>query len=373
MASIKLFKIRGIRISIDYSWFFIFLLVFWSLSAGYLPRNFPGYSFSLYLTVGLIATFFFFVSILIHELMHSFVAISSGINIPEITFFIFGGVSRLSHEAKTPQTELKIAIAGPLSSFVLSVIFWALKAATAQTGIPLATALFGYLSWINLALGIFNLVPAFPLDGGRVFRAILWMKTNSLAKATKVASDMGKGFAIVLMILGGIEIFSGALIGGLWLLFIGMFLRGIAAAGYQELIIRQSLESVDVREIMVKDIISVPEGLTLSALISEYFLKYHYRGFPVENNGKVLGIITLSDISHISRETQDTQTVENVMTPISPQVTIQPRDSLAEALKRMLSDGLNRLLVIENNKMIGMITKGSLIRFLELKSVLSQR
>ncbi|MDA8086811.1 MAG: site-2 protease family protein, partial [Nitrospiraceae bacterium] len=212
---IKLLRIAGIQISIDFSWFIIFFLLLWSLSAGYFPRAFPRESATVYWAAGFAATILFFASVLIHELSHSLVAIRHGLSIPSITLFIFGGVSQLSEEAKDPGSELKIAIAGPMSSIVLAGVFYALQALASGSSYPIIGAVMGYLAVINGALAVFNLIPGFPLDGGRVLRAIYWKKKGSLPKATRLASDIGKIVAVILIIFGGLQVLGGALISGL--------------------------------------------------------------------------------------------------------------------------------------------------------------
>ncbi len=366
---ISLFTIAGIRINLDYSWFIVFSLVLIALSMGYFPRNFPGLEPPTYWVAGLIATLMFFTSVVIHELAHSLVAIRSGIEIPEITLFIFGGVSRLSQEPKDPVSELKIALAGPLSSFALALVFWTIQ--KGMVGWPtLMIAVFHYLAWINVALGVFNLVPGFPLDGGRVFRAIWWWKTGSITRATKVATDIGKAFAVALMVIGALQIFAGALISGLWLVFIGMFLRGMSARGYEELIIRKALEGVSLHEVMIRQVVSVPPDLSLARLVHDYFLHYTYRGFPVVADGMVLGIVNLSAVKGMALEDQKAIKVEEVMTPLQAGLTIGPENSLADALIRMAQEDTDRLLVMSRERLVGMITKSSLLRFVQIKQIL---
>jgi CBS domain-containing protein len=296
-------------------------------------------------------------------------AIRCGIEIPEITLFIFGGVSKLSQEPKDPKTELKISVVGPLSSFVLAGIFGLI--AKLLVGLPaLLVAVFHYLSWINVALGVFNLIPGFPLDGGRIFRAIWWWKTGSLIRATKVATDLGKTFAVALMVLGALQIFTGLLISGLWLVFIGMFLRGMSERGYEELIIRKSLEGVPLKEVMIRDVVSVPPSLTLDQLVHDYFLHYTYRGFPVVSDHAVLGLVSLSAVSGVPREEQARTTAAEVMTPLREGLVIAADASLAEALTRMVQEDADRLLVMEQGRMAGLITKTSLLRFVQIKQIL---
>jgi Zn-dependent protease/CBS domain-containing protein len=368
---ITLFRVAGIRISLDISWFIIFALVLLALSAGYFPRNFPGQEPQTYWIAGFVTTLLFFASVLIHELSHSLVAIRAGLEIPEITLFIFGGVSRLSQEPKDPVTELRIALVGPLSSFVLAAVFWVLKTILRGFEPSLIVAVLGYLAWINLALGVFNLIPGFPLDGGRVFRAIWWWKTGSLTRATKIASDIGKGFAVALMVLGGLQIFGGALISGLWLVFIGMFLRGMSVRGYEEVVIRQALEGVHVEEVMVRDVVSVPPNLTVAALVHDYILKYAYRGFPVVENGRVLGVVSIAAVKDVPPEEQPSTRVEEIMVPTSEAMLIGAKASLAEALVRMSRDGEERLLVASQGRLQGMVTKTGLLRFVQIKQILT--
>jgi Zn-dependent protease/CBS domain-containing protein len=367
---ISLFKIAGIQIVIDYSWFIIFALIVWSLSAGYFPSRYPEAAAATYWGAGLLAALLFFLSIIIHELSHSLVAVASGIEIPSITLFIFGGVSRLSEEAKDPATELKIAIVGPLSSFALAVVFWLVTRVTA--GQPqLITEVFRYLAIINLALGVFNLMPGFPMDGGRVLRAFIWWRGGSLTRATRIASDVGKSFAVVLMILGGVQIFAGALIGGVWLLFIGMFLRGVAQSGYQELVMRQSLEGVRVDEVMIEDVVSVPPDLSLRHLVDDFFLVHGYRGFPVVRDGRPIGVVRIEDVKGVPKEDFDRETVESVMVPMSEAYRIAPDAPLTDALKQMGKNGVGRLIVISHEEMKGMITKLGLQRLVEVRQILA--
>ena len=367
---ISLFKIAGIHIRLDFSWFIIFGLVLFALSAGYLPRTFPGQDVQTYWIAGLVATLLFFASVMLHELAHSLVAIRHGIDIPEITLFIFGGVSRLSQEPSEPKTEFKVAVVGPLTSFALAAVFWALKILLQGFEPSLIVVVIGYLAWINLALGIFNLVPGFPLDGGRILRAFLWWKTGSLTRATKVAADFGKGFALALMILGALQIFAGALINGLWFIFIGMFLRGMSVQGYEELVIRKSLKGVHVDEVMVREVVSVPPDLTISQLIHDYFLHYAFRGFPVADNGRILGVVSVVAVRQLPREVYDNRRVADIMTPLVDDLLISGKASLAEALMKMTRQEQDRLLVLDHDRLAGLVTKTGLLRFVQIKQIL---
>jgi Zn-dependent protease/CBS domain-containing protein len=369
---LRLMHIAGIQITIDLSWFLIFILVVFSLSAGYFPRQFPGQGMAVYWVAGVLATLLFFGSILVHELAHALMAMRAGIHIPEITLFIFGGVSRMSEEARDPKTEFTIAIVGPLTSFALALLFWGLNRGLAADQPSLVGTVCAYLAWINMAVGIFNLMPGFPLDGGRVLRAFLWHQYASLTRATRTASNVGQGFALLLMVFGAVQIFAGSLVGGLWLLFIGMFLRGMAKEGYQEVVLRQALAGVPVQDVMIRDVVSVPPDLSVNRLLPEYFLRYGYHGFPVTENGKVSGVVSLDEVRQVPEEARSATTVTQIMQPLSHATTIAPQASLTEALSKMGQAGIGRLLVMQDATMRGMITKTGLLRFLEIKQVLGQ-
>jgi Zn-dependent protease/predicted transcriptional regulator len=369
---LPLFMIRGIQLRLDYSWFIVFALVFVSLSAGYFPRAFPDQSAAVYWTAGFVATLLFFLSVVTHELAHSLMAIRSGIQVPEITLFLFGGMARISEEAGDPRTEFKIAVVGPLTSFALALVFWVIELALRGDQPTMVVEIFSYLAWINIALGVFNLLPGFPLDGGRILRAFWWWKTGSMVEATRVASDWGKGLAIVIMIMGGLQIFAGGLVGGLWLIFIGMFLRGVAEVSYQELALKKSLEGTRAADLMVRDVITAPPDLPVKGLISDYFLRYGYRGFPVTTDGKTLGVISISNVRDVPENEQATRTVGQLMAPLEPHMIISPETSANEILTHMSQNNLGRVLVMRDDHMLGMVTRTGLLRFMEMKRILGR-
>jgi CBS domain-containing protein len=300
-------------------------------------------------------------------------AIRSGIQVPEITLFIFGGMARIAEEAGDPRTEFKIAIVGPLTSFALALVFLLIQLALRGDQPSIVIEIFGYLAWINIALGVFNLLPGFPLDGGRIFRAFWWWKTGSMVEATRVASDWGKGLAIVLMIMGGLQIFAGSLVGGLWLIFIGMFLRGIAEGSYQDLVLRKSLEGTRAADIMVRDVVTAPPDLPVKGLISDYFLRFGYRGFPVRTDGKILGVISISNVKDVSESEQADKTVGQLMAPLEPYMVISPETSAGEILTNMSQNNVGRVLVMRGDHMLGMVTRTGLLRFLEMKKTLTRQ
>lgn len=215
-------------------------------------------------------------------------------------------------------------------------------------------------------------IPGFPLDGGRIFRAFWWWKKGSMVDATRLASDWGKGFAIALMIFGAIQIFAGALVGGIWLIFIGMFMRGIAEASFQDVILRRSLEGTRAEDIMVRDIVAAPADLPVDRAIADYFLRYGFRGFPVTSNGHVRGVISIAHIKNIPESEHGVKTVADIMAPLDSEMIIQPDVPLSEALQRMSQKNLDRLLVMRGNQMVGMVTETGLLRFVEIKRTLSR-
>jgi Zn-dependent protease/predicted transcriptional regulator len=370
LRSVGRFEVAGVTIGFDYSWFIIFGVVLLALAGGYFPQYYPGYQTQVYWIAGFIATLLFFASVVMHELAHSLMAIRAGIQIKEITLFIFGGVSRITEEPKDPGTEVKIALVGPLTSFALAGVFWVIMSLFQYFQLILLTGIFYYLAWINLALGVFNLFPGFPLDGGRIFRAIFWWKTGSLIRATRVAADMGKGFALALMILGGVEIFVGELVGGIWFIFIGMFLRGMSQKGYEEVVVRKTLENIPVQEMMTREVITVPADLSLEELFQQYFLHYPYRGFPVKDNGRVVGLITLAKVKGVPAIEFPVLTVKQFMIPRTKDIMITPGITLGEALSKMTLKNLDRLLVMQQDELAGIITQSTLMRFVEIHQIL---
>jgi Zn-dependent protease/predicted transcriptional regulator len=371
--SIDLFKIAGIQIAVDYSWLVIFLLVLWSLSAGYFPQYYPGYRAFEYWSVGLVATLLFFASVLIHELSHSLVANRLGQQVRRITLFIFGGMAHLTREPKNGRTEFLIAVVGPLTSLALGGIFWLigiqLKALVVA---PLWTAVFDYLAFINVALGVFNLLPGFPLDGGRLLRSILWMRSGDLRSATARAANWGSGIAVGLMLLGALQIFGGALMGGLWLIFIGMFLRGAAQASYHGVVVEQALSGSKVRELMIAEPVCIPADTTVEQAIDEYFLRYGFGGFPVIDGDRIVGIVSLADIKRCAKEERGTSRVDRCMQPAEGKLQISAQASVADALRRMVEVGNGRLLVTDGTRIVGLLTHSGIARFTSLKTELEE-
>ena len=370
---IDLFKVAGIQIAIDYSWIVIFLLVFWSLSAGYFPHECPGYGWGQYLVVGVVATLLFFASVVTHELAHSLVANRLGQPVRRITLFIFGGMAHLSREPSNATVELKIASVGPLTSLALGAIFWVCQPIAERIGLPLLwVAVFNYLAFINVALALFNLLPGFPLDGGRILRGVLWRRSGDLRAATARAADWGAGIAFGLMGLGLLEIFAGALVGGLWLIFIGMFLRGAARASYHGVVVEQALSGARVRDLMVSEPVIAPGDLTVSQAIEEHFLRHGFGGFPVGEPGQIEGLVSLAQIKHCPPDQRAQRRVREIMRPADDSVKIAATASVSDALRQMVMSDSSRLLVTDGGRVIGLITLSGAMRFIQLKTELEE-
>ncbi len=369
---IRLFKVFGIRISIDYSWFIVFLLFAWSLSYGYFPYKHPGLGTPTYILMGVVSSLLLFVCVLAHELSHSVTANKLGLDIHEITLFIFGGVAQLSKEPEDASVELKIALAGPIASGVLAVVFGVIAELIRHTGYEILYAIAAYLSFINIILLVFNMIPGFPLDGGRVLRAIWWLKTGDVNRSTKVASSIGKGFALFLIFLGLLQILSGNFIGGLWAVLIGFFVQSAAESGYQQVVIKKALSGLKVRDVMSTGVVSVDEAAPLSEVVDEYFLKHHFASFPVTSGGRVTGLLSISGVRAVDRDAWGKTPARDVMQRLGPEDVLSPDDQVSEALNRMVSGGAGRFPVLDGDKLVGIISRRDIMKMLEFKSGLQR-
>lgn len=372
-SGIDVFRIAGIQIAIDYSWIVIFLLVLWSLTAGYFPRYYPGYGWAQYLIIGAVGSFLFFASVLIHELSHALVANRVGQSVRRITLFIFGGMAHLSREPSSARAELQIAAVGPLTSLALGALFWLLqRLAIAADVDALWAALFEYLAFINVALAVFNLLPGFPLDGGRILRGILWLRSGDMRRATGQAADWGAGIAAGVMALGVLQIFLGALVGGLWMIFIGMFLRAAARASYHGVVVQHALGGVRVADLMIDRPEMLPAEMTVTAAVDEHFLRHGYGGFPVIRDGLVSGIVTLTELKQCPPDERIQRQVGDFMRPANADVRIDARASVADALRQMVEADTGRLLVTDGPRIVGLITRTGITRVVQMKTELEE-
>lgn len=366
--SFKLGRIQGIEIGIHYSWLFVFGLLTFSLARGLLPNLYAGWTTTQYWLIGGLAALLLFLSVLAHELGHSLVAQAKGIPVRSIILFIFGGVASLTQEPRKARDEFQIAIAGPAVSLAIGVVSIVLFLLLERTTEYLAAILL-YLGYANLLLVAFNLIPGFPLDGGRVFRAIVWGITNSLQRATKIASTVGVVIGYIFIAIGIFLVFSNP-ISGIWLIAIGWFLQNAADQSYRQLALERMFEGVTVGGLMNEMPVTVGPELTLEELVDHYVLAYNVRGVPVVQGGQLLGIITLTDIRHTPRREWSQWTVRAKMTPWDRLITVTPETSLQEALQAMAMRDIHQIPVVRDGALVGLLTRSQVIRFLQLRAEL---
>jgi len=287
-------EILGFEIAIDSSWIIIAALVTWTLAEGWFPSKVEGLDARTYWVMGAVGALGLFAAVVVHELSHSLVARRHGIEMRGITLFLFGGVANMGAEPSTPRAEFQIAVIGPITSVLIAGVFWGAEVLASAAGAPLTvTAVLSYLAVINLILAGFNLLPAFPLDGGRVLRAILWHTKGSLRRATDIASQVGGGFGLALIALGVLAFMAGNVIGGVWQALLGLFLRGAARMSYRDLLMRESLEGEPVSRFMRADPVTVAPGITLSELVEGYIYRDFHKLYPVVDGGRLQGCVTI--------------------------------------------------------------------------------
>lgn len=363
----RLFRLQGIPIYVDLSWLIILALVTWTLSLRFRAAV-PGTTISTSWLLGLVTAVAFFVCIVLHELGHALTAQRIGIPMQGITLFLFGGVSEMGSQPPSAGKEFLMAIAGPIVSALLGFAFLglALVGEQSQWG-PSFVFLLGQLALINLAVLVFNLVPAFPLDGGRVLRAALWAATGKLRQATRWASLLGQGFAWFLIILGLFQLFQGAFVGGLWLAVIGLFLKTAAQASYQQVLIRQALAGEPVERFMNREPITVPPSLNLQHLVDDYIYRYHHKTYPVASDHHLEGIVSTRDLSQFPRSDWDSHQVREAMHQDVSDVSISPAADALLALEQMQRTDSGRLLVMDHEQLVGIVSRKDLLRFLQTK------
>ncbi|MEJ2683564.1 MAG: site-2 protease family protein [Candidatus Sulfobium sp.] len=367
---ITLFKLLGFEVHIDASWLIIAGLIAWSLAAGLFPSMYKGLSHATYWWMGIAGTFSLFASIVFHELCHSLVARRFGLPMKGITLFIFGGVAEMDEEPESAKVEFLMAIAGPASSVLLGFIFLAVNELGAAAGWPVpVNGVLAYLMLVNFLLAGFNLLPAFPLDGGRVLRSALWKWKDNLRWATRIASQIGAGFGIALMIIGGVNVlFFNNIIGGIWWALIGMFLQNASKASYRQIIIRRALEGEKVRALMKREVVTVPSGISVEELVEEYVYKYHFKMFPVVDDGELAGCVTTRLLKEIPRAEWRNRTVGELTTQCSREIAVTPDMDVTKCLAVMNRTGNSRLIVIDKSRLVGVITLKDILGYLSMKA-----
>lgn len=366
---VHLFTLFGFKVNVDFSWLILALLITWTLSTSLFPHYFKGFSTATYWWMGIAGALGLFASIIFHEFCHSIVARHFGLPMKGITLFIFGGVAEMKQEPDNPKSEFFMAIAGPLSSAFFAGLLYSLSVLGTNLAWHKAlTNVLRYLVWLNLLLAIFNLVPAFPLDGGRVLRSALWAVKGNLRWATRVASSFGSAFGMFLIIMGIIAIVTqGNFVAGLWQCLIGLFIRKASQMSYRQLLIRRALAGEPVHRFMETNPVVVPASVSIEQLIYDYFYRYHYDMFPVSDGRQLIGSVTTKDVKKIPRQQWDTSTVDQIADPCSDKNTISPDTDATHVLAAMNSTGNTRMLVVQNGSLAGIITLKDLLKYLSMK------
>jgi Zn-dependent protease/CBS domain-containing protein len=370
-ASFKLFRIAGITIGIHYTWIFAFIFFSWTLAQAYFPSLYPDWSTALYWVTGIIGSLLIFVSVLLHELAHSLVAKTRGVAVQSITLFLLGGASNLEEEPDKPAAEFFMAIVGPLSSLALAAILWGLSLLPIDKTTPLA-ALLSYIAIVNMYLGVFNLLPGFPMDGGRVLRSLIWGSTGSLSRATNIASIVGQFFGWAFIGLGLFLMISVSFINGLWIAFLGWFLNSSADASRKEVALRERLSHIKVKELMNPNITTIEPETTVEDMVNNIFRRQHGRAVPVCKDGRLIGIATITDVKKLTPDKWASTPIKQIMTS-QPLYTVSPEDNLNTAMVLIAKNDVNQVLINDNGKCGGLLSRADIIRLIQVNRELGLR
>jgi Zn-dependent protease/predicted transcriptional regulator len=344
----------GIQLRIHYSWLVIFALIAWSVITGYLPMYRKDLSLSVRVIAGLVVTVLFFVSVIIHEYAHSLVAKRRGLKIKRITLFLFGGASELQHEPANAKTELLMTAAGPATSLVIAALFWALWAVGRRLHFSALEIVAEPLALLNFIVGVFNLLPAYPLDGGRIFRSLIWLRTKDIVSATRIASYSSYALSYLMIAFGVVDILAGAVVSGIWLGFLGWFLHQITRLSYSQTVSHRLLESVKVRDVMNEQFVTVPDRTSIDAFLSEFVLRYKQYDFLVTDKDEIVGIIELSRLRNLSGSDRASP-VSRFIVPLSKSLRLKPQDPALKALTLMQQHNLDILPVLAGDVLVGVV------------------
>ena len=369
--SFKLGTVRGITIGVHWSWLVVFALLTYSLAVGVYPPMYPSWTTGAYWVVGAVASLFLFASVVAHELGHSFVALSKGMPVRSITLVIFGGVATITKEPERAGDEFQIAVAGPAVSLTVAIVSLALWFVLSAVSNYLGS-IFIYLTAANLLLVAFNLIPGYPLDGGRVFRSIAWRVTGSAERATRIAGTVGVGVGLLLILGGVVLVLRVDIISGIWLAAIGWFLESAARQSTQQFQLEQILAGVQVGTLMDPQPVAVPPDLRLADLVETYVLGRNLRSLPVVSGDRLVGLVTLTDVQRVPRDRWEVRTAGNAMTPLDRLVTATPRSPLQPVLQAMAERDIHQVPVIEDGRLVGVLTRNQVIQYLQLRSELQR-
>lgn len=368
-STIKLARIRGIDVGIHFSWFIVVVLFTTIFAESQYPQMYPDWSREQYWIIGLASVLLLFLSVLLHEFGHALVAQARGVPVRSITLFIFGGVAALERESEDASDEFLIAIAGPVVSIGLSGVFWGLWLALRDANEQLA-ALVGYMATVNFILAVFNMIPGFPLDGGRVLRAVIWRATNNMRRATRIVASIGVAIGTFFMIGGLIMVATGYLVNGIWGIAIGWFLQ--SAAQQSRAVVEQQylLKDVFTRDLMNRQPVTIGPEVDLETMVEDYVLARNARGLPVVHDGRLIGLVTVTDLRKVPRQAWSRYRVADVMTPASKLRGLEPDLPVMEALQRMAEGNYNQMPVLENGRLVGLLTRFELLRYFQTREEL---
>ena len=361
-------RVRGIAIRVHWSWVFVFTLLTWALATGFFGQQFPEWEEAERWVAASLTAVMFFLSVLLHELSHAFVALAYRMRVPSITLFIFGGVSSIDGEMETPGQEFRVAIAGPAMSVALGVLFMTVALVIPSENVARVVV---YLGSVNFVLAIFNLLPGFPLDGGRVLRSIVWRRTGDLTEATRLASAVGSGIAWLLIGLGIVSVLTIGLI-GLWYVLIGLFLKSAAEGAYQHVLIERTLRGVRAVDIMRPLPETLPEGTDLQTIVDERVLGRGERAIFLEHDGRVTGLLTLANFTKVPRAEWSGTAASEVMMTTQDIVTVDPETSVMETLRLMGEKDIHQVPVLSGDRMVGLLNRGDILQQIETRMSLAQ-
>ena len=374
-SSIRLGKVFGIEIGLHYSWFLIALLIVMSLGSQFQETH-KGWGTNVIWALATLTAILFFVTLLAHEMSHALVARSRGLTTKAITLFALGGVAQIEKDPEDAKTEFLVGIVGPFSSAVIGLVLLAVAWALGwHLGASPATPLLAMLVWlgyINLTLAAFNMIPGYPLDGGRILRSILWMMSHDVVRATQMAANVGKGIALLFIALGIFRYFGGAGFGGLWIAFIGWFLLQAATASASSVAVTAGLKGVRVSDVMTSDCVMLDGNMNVEQFVESYLLRSGKRCFVVQQNGEVAGLVTSHEIKELDRARWPYTTLSDIMRPLDQLHTVAPSTSVMEALETMGRDDVNQLPVVSGNHLDGIITRANVVQFLHTRAELGR-
>ena len=362
----RIFSLFGIEIRIDSSWLLIFGLITWALGGHYFPSQYPHWPLWQYWLVGLITSLLLFSSVLAHEMTHSLVARSRGEEVRSITLFLFGGVAEISEEPETPAKEFVIALVGPISSIIIAALFFGLWYGIRGINEPIA-AIARYLSIINAILALFNMVPGFPLDGGRVLRAIAWKATGNLKRATRIASVTGQAIAFLLIFFGFWQILRGLFFNGLWIALIGWFIHSAAVRGYRQVLMRETLKDVRAQDLMDAAFEAIDASISVQELMENHILKKKERSFLVTEGGKLAGIVCLEDVKAVSPQKRIDTKVREIMTPREKLEAVAPEADGNQVLAKLTNSRINQVPVVQGGEIKGLVCRTDILDFIHLR------